>query len=410
MISINQSNSLLKRSRAIALCSSAMSLVAMVTAALAGGTSSALATEFKVLYSFTGGADGGSPYAALVADKLGNLYGTTSGEGTAGSGTVFRLAPDGTLTTLYAFANNGTDGKNPYTGVILDKAGNIYGTTGYGGPANYGTVFKITPDGTETVLYAFTGESDGRYPFDGLLERHGDLYGMTWQGGTANQYGVVFKVAPDGTETVLHAFKGGKDGSNPRFTTLIADKAGALYGATQQGGTGDWGTVFKLQGHHETVLYSFQGGNDGAAPLDGLLEDAAGNFYGTTAEGGGTGAGCSNNSGCGTVFKLAPDGTETVLHSFQGGNDGATPYASLLDAAGNFYGTTSSYGADDGGTVFKLAPDGTETVLYSLNGGSDGANPFAGLVADRTYQKGVVFGTAYGGGAGQYGTIFSIKK
>ncbi|MDB6146437.1 MAG: hypothetical protein JWO45_101, partial [Spartobacteria bacterium] len=200
----------------------------------------------------------------MVADKSGNLYGTTYSGG-VGRGTVFKLAQGGALTTLYTFTNDGTDGANPYAGLILDKAGNLYGTTYGGGAGARGTVFKIAPDGTETVLYAFTGGADGGLPITGLLERHGDLYGMTSAGGKF-QFGVVFKVAPDGTETVLHAFKGGKDGATPVFTALIADGAGNLYGTTELGGINNLGTVFKLKGHHETVLYSFKGGNDGAYP------------------------------------------------------------------------------------------------------------------------------------------------
>jgi len=400
-----QLNSAPKRRFAIALCSTATCLALTVAALARVGVSSALAKgpAFKRLYAFTGAADGSNPYAGLVADETGNLYGTTYNGGTRDAGTVFRLAPDGTLTTLHTFSNNGIDGAGPDAGLILDKAGNLYGTTNAGGPHNVGTVFKIAPDGSESVLYAFTGGSDGAFPDAGLLERRGDLYGMTTIGG-AFGYGIVFKVAPDGTEKVLHSFQSGKDGAEPACTALIADKTGNLYGTTELGGTTDLGTVFKLAaGHREAVLYTFKGGNDGSYPIAALIVDKAGNLYGTTNAGG--------THNLGTVFTLAPDGTETVLYSFKGGKDGAYPWASVVeDEAGNLYGSTAWGGGNDDGTTFKLAPDGTETVLHSLNGQSDGSEPIGGLIADDPAQKGALFGTTSGGGADNVGTIFSIEK
>jgi uncharacterized repeat protein (TIGR03803 family) len=389
-----------------------MALVVAATAALTvGGASSAPAKDpvFKLLYAFTGENDGGEPYAGLIADKAGNLYGTTFAEGVGGFGTAFKLAPDGTLTTLHAFTQNGIDGANPYAGLTLDKAGNLYGTTEEGGPNNYGTIFKIAPDGTEKVLYSFLNiTTDGAVPYAGLLKQGGDLYGATVYGGTAND-GTIFKVALNGIETVVYSFKGGSDGAGPQGD-LIADKAGNLYGTTGLGGASSDGTVFKLSPNGtETVLYSFKGGTDGLAPVDALLLDKAGNLYGTTVEGGA--------DGYGTVFKLATDGTETVLYSFKGAPDAAYPYGNLIaDSAGNFYAMTNSGGTGAAcgsygcGAVFKLAPDGTETVLYSFTGGSDGMYPYlGGLITDDANRKGALFGMAREGGA-RWGTIFRIKE
>ena len=257
----------------------------------------ASARGFNVLYTFSGGNDGGNPYAALI-DIKGNRYGTTYAGGMNNAGTVFRLAPDGTETVLYSFTG-GSDGGNPLAErLIKDAADNLYGTTLVGGVNNGGTVFRVAPDGTETVLHAFAGGNDGSNPSAGVIaNRKGDLFGTTLGGGV-NSDGTVFRLAPDGTETVLHAFAG----------------------------------------------------NDGAHPLAALIRDKADNFYSTTDLGG------TNNQG--TVFRLAPDGTETVLYSFDSvanAADGFEPYAGLIkDESGNLYGTTYAGGADANGVVFKI--------------------------------------------------------
>jgi uncharacterized repeat protein (TIGR03803 family) len=298
---------------------------------------------------------------------VGNLYGTTFAGGSyvcsGGCGTVFKLTPSGTETVLYRFT--GGDGANPTAGLIADASGNLYGTTELGGGANgcsggCGTVFKLTPSGTETVLYRFTGGSDGASPFAALIaDGAGNLYGTTFFGG-ASGHGTVFKLTPSGTETVLYSFTGGSDGANP-LAGLIADAAGNIYGMTNNGGAGSFGTVFKLiPSGNLAVLHSFSGGSDGAFPgLGSLIADAAGNLYGMTVEGGGSGCGAI---GCGTVFKLTPSGTETVLYRFTGGSDGAFPHAGLIagliaDAAGHLYGTTNGSGSGNG-TVFEIAGSG----------------------------------------------------
>jgi uncharacterized repeat protein (TIGR03803 family) len=315
----------------------------------------------------------------------------------------------------------------------MDEAGNLYGTTYQGGTYGYGTVFKVGPDGTETVLYSFAGQDDGSKPYGGLImDEAGDLYGTTTGGGTS-RYGTVFKIAPNGTETVLHDFTGSQDGdgAGPEGS-LILDEAGNLYGTTADGGwegcmnqynTG-CGSVFKLAPDGtETVLYAFAGGRDGAIPEAGLTRDKAGNLYGTTSEGGGHG--CQPYIGCGTVFRLAPDGTETVLYAFKGGKDGGVPFGGVIrDKAGYLYGTTMGGGGagdfracEDNphgcGTVFKLAPDGTELVLLTFgNHKHDGIGPSAGLMKGA---DGELYGTASAGGiltdcGGGCGTVFRLNK
>jgi uncharacterized repeat protein (TIGR03803 family) len=315
---------------------------------------------------FAGGdASGGgfAPYAGLIFDAAGNLYGTTYAGG-AGDGVVFKLAPnpDGTWTetVLHSFA--GTDGGGPYAGLIFDATGNLYGTTEGGGAGDYGVVYKLSPnpDGTwtESVLHSFTG-ADGWFPYAGLIfDSAGNLYGTTYYGGgTGCGYGcgAVYKPAPnpDGTwtETVLHSFMG-TDGRNP-YGGLISDASGNLYGTTQYGGaSAGYGVVFKLAPNvdgtwTETVLHNFMG-TDGYGPLAGLVFDAIGNLYGT-AQGGGA-------DGNGVVFKLVPnqDGawSESVLHTFSG--TGKNPEAPVIfDPAGNLYGTASA-GNNNYGLAFEI--------------------------------------------------------
>lgn len=394
----------------------------------------ALAQTLTTLYSFPGApGDGAELHGGVIADAAGNLYGTTFGGGSGnGYGTIFKLTPTGTETVLHRFS--GDDGAGPASPLIADAAGNLYGTTTYGGLNLGGTVFKLTlnSDGTysHSVLHNF-----GRYPVDGAAphgligDAAGNLYGTTTGGGASAcgdlGCGTVFKFTPnlDGTysETVLHNFTGGSDGQYP-FGDLIADAAGNLYGTTFYGGGSGCnglgcGTVFELTPnldgtYSETVLHNFTGGSDGAAPTAGLLADAEGNLYGTTSEGGGRNRDCL--TGCGTVFKLTPnlDGTydERVLYSF-GGSDGQTPHAGLIaDAVGNLYGTTFFGGVilpECGGwcgTVFMLTPSGTLRVLHSFNF-RDGANPTAGLIADAA---GNLYGTTRLGGNNNYGTVFEL--
>ncbi len=308
-----------------------------------------------VLYTFCPQAtcpDGANPVGSLIRDGAGNLYGGTAGGGAndCQCGVIFKLAPDRTETVFYSFCsqNNCSDGDGPEGGLVRDQAGNLYGTTGFGGTYYKGVVFKLAPDGTETVLYAFTGGSDGAEPTAGVIEdQSGNLYGTTYVGGAFNG-GVVFKLAPDGTETVLHSFCSQRtcgDGVYP-YAGVIEDQVGNLYGTTEFGGGGKCdagatcGVIFEIAPDGtETVLHKFNN-VDGAFPYGGLIRGTAGSLYGTTFSGG--------TQDDGVVFKLAPDGTERVLHSFAGGNDGKWPGAALIkDKTGNLYGATFD-------TVFKL--------------------------------------------------------
>ena len=393
------------------------------------GTWAAAQVQEKVLHNFNfNGTDGLSPWAGLIFDAAGNLYGTTHQGGTYGAGTVFELMPGagGTWTeqVLHSFSD-GADGGDPEAGLILDTAGNLYGTTATGGTYRDGTVFELTPaaDGswTEQVLYTFCSQAnctDGANPVAGLIfDAAGNLYGTTTGGGTSVYYGTAFELTPAGggtwTEKVLHNFNSdGTDGSNPS-EGLVFDAAGNLYGTTFYGGTYAYGTAFELTPAAggtwtEKVLHNFnRDGTDGSGPHGVLTMDAAGNLYGTTANGG-------NNFG-GTAFELTPAAggtwTEKVLHNFNiDGTDGVLPRGGLIfDAAGNLYGTTYAGGSYGYGMAFELTPAAggtwTEQVLYRFQGGTDGANPYAGLVRDAA---GNLFGTTNQGGTSNYGTVFEI--
>ena len=238
----------------------------------------------------------------MVQDSADNLYGTTPDGGASDAGVVFKVAKHGKETVLYSFTG-GDDGGNPFAGLIRDSAGNLYGTTTYGGDLKCnngygcGTVFKLGKTGKETVLYSFTESPDGAYPYAGLVrDTKGNLYGTTFFGG-ASGAGTVFKVDKTGKETVLYSFTGGSDGKYP-YAGLLRDTKGNLYGTTEYGGASSNGTLFKLDtSGTETVLHSFTGGSDGGLPIAGLILDASGNLYGAAQSGG---------DGGGTVFELTP--------------------------------------------------------------------------------------------------------
>jgi uncharacterized repeat protein (TIGR03803 family) len=323
---------------------------------------------FTSLYSFCSQsdcADGRSPQASLVQATDGNFYGTTEYGGAYGSGTVFKITTSGALTTLHSF--DGFDGSSPVAGLIQATDGNLYGTTvvGGGGACGWGTVFKLTPSGTLTTLHVFCNDG-GAYPRAGLVQgTDGNFYGDA----PYNACGTVFKITPGGTLTTLHSF-GGSDGTNP-YAGLVQATDGNFYGTTQNGGTDGDGTVFKITPSGTlTTLHSF-GGSDGANPYGGLVQGTDGNFYGTTFNGGNLS--CEAPYGCGTVFRITPSGTLTTLYSF--GTNSNSPAAGLIQAAdGSFYGTTflggnlscnAPYGC---GTVFSLTGPQltpTTTVLRS---------------------------------------------
>jgi uncharacterized repeat protein (TIGR03803 family) len=392
----------------------------------------ASATE-TVLYSFQGGSDGALSYAPLIADSQGALYGTTihGGIPSGGYGTVFKLTPSGSgysESVLYAF-QGGYDGAYPFAGVIADKHGALYGTTYTGGPSGAGSVYKLTRSHSaysKTILYGFSGGSDGATPQGTLyMDRAGNLFGTTTNGGTAGT-GVVYELSPGAssyTFRVIHSFQGGNDAANPQYGALVADASGALYGTTSIGGSPQsWGAVYKLtpsgSTYQESIICAFPYPN-GSHPFGGLTIDVRGTLYGTTTQGG--------PSNTGTVFKLTPSGSgylQTVLYAFQAASlyDGAAPQADILidRATGSLYGTTQYGGTAGVGTVFKLTPFASptsighpgndagsgylETVLHSFQGGTDGKNPEAGFIQ----LNGVLYSTTFFGGGPGNGTVFSI--
>lgn len=380
------------------------------------GVQSAQAQTLTILHSFNySNGDGTYPWAGLVTDTAGNLYGTTSSGGLNGHGAVFELVNSSgtyTETVLYSFTDSNGDGAIPYGGVILDSKGDLFGTT-YSGGSGYGTVFELVNSGgiyTENILYRFTGTNgDGANPRARLvMDSSGDLFGTTYNGGVG--YGTVFELADSGstyTYQVLHSFTNtGGDGENPN-AGLVTDSSGNLYGTTVYGGSAQSGTVFKLTKssgtYAESVLYSFSGINgDGANPYDGLVADSAGNLYGTTGSGG--------LDGYGTVFKITTSGQESVLYSFQQpSTNGASPFGGVaLDSSGDIYGTTEAGGAGYG-TVFELADSSgtyTEKLLHSFtNTNGDGLLPYAGLIRGA---GGNLFGTTIYGGSAFSGTVFEV--
>jgi uncharacterized repeat protein (TIGR03803 family) len=386
--------------------------IAAVTAA--GRMSPALAAPpYTVLYTFQGTTDGNTPNGNMVADEAGNLFGTAAGGGGPncngyGCGVIFEVTPGGVEKVVYAFAGQ-ADGSYPQGGLIRDRKGNLYGTATTSGAGFGGVVFKITPRGREEVLYAFTNGHDGGSPQTGVIrDGKGNLYGTTDLFGRYGS-GTIFRLAPDGRERTLYTFTGEGDGFFPSGLTL--DQAGNLYGTTLDGGAHGEGTVFRLAPDGTfTTLHSFDGG-DGAQPGGGVIVDKAGNLYGTTHEGGVHDAGA--------VFKLAPDGSETILYSFDGGSYAWYPNGLIADNKGNFYGTTEYGGSkncfDNGcGSVFRLAPDGTGKVLYAFTSGSDGGWPYGGVIRDRA---GNLYGATSRGGVGDCsgpgqgcGVVFKIGK
>jgi uncharacterized repeat protein (TIGR03803 family) len=363
-------------------------------------TRSAQAQTYTILYAFQGGNDGFWPEGGLLRDERGNLYGTTFGGGGFGyRGTAFKLDPQGKETLLYSFLAG--YGAYPLGSLVSDGRGNFYGTTTEGGAFGEGTVFKLDIKGNEAVLHSFSWSSgDGIDPEAGVvLDKEGNVYGTTFDGSTND--GIVFKISKAGKETILHTFTGQSDGGYLQ-AGLVRDDAGNLYGAAEDGGDPDCdngfgcGTIFKLDSAgHFTVLYAFTGsGGDGEYPSAGLIRDEYGNLYGTTYAGGA--------AGYGTVFKLDSSGKETVLYSFLGPpEDGAGPdFAPLVrDSAGSLYGVAfgGNTSCESGcGVVFKLAPDGKETVLHYFTGTSgDGQGPMGGLVLDGS---GNLYGTTEQGG------------
>ena len=395
----------------------------------------------SVLYSFKGDKNGSFPYAPLISDAKGTFYGTTTGfhsKTKNACGNAFQLDPPKSsgkpwgYQILHSFTRGKSDGCNPWAGVVKDPSGTLYGTTQNGGAyyPNGGTVFALTPpaagskDWTESIVHSFLGGG----PTGSLIIGHdGVLYGTTNTGGSDSDAGSVFALTPPAkgqtswAATTLYAFQGGADGNGPT-AGLVEGSNGALYGTTYYGGTGTdcsggkgCGTAFELTppaadqtAWTETILYTFTGAADGGNPYAGLILDKSGALYGVTVYGG---------LGVGVAFKLTPPAagqtvwTESVLHTFEGNQDGAGPYGNLiLDTSGALYGTTLG-GGNGFGTAFKLTPpsggqaDWTESQLFSFSGGVDGRFPYGGLVFDKANN---LFGTTSEGGANDFGTVFEI--
>jgi uncharacterized repeat protein (TIGR03803 family) len=361
------------------------------------------------------GTNGYHPDSSLIQASDGNFYGVTqNGANTnqlctsGGCGTVFKITPSGTLTTLYQFCTltSCTDGANPYGSLVQGTDGNFYGTTIYGGANNNGTVFKITPTGTLTTLHSFALISDGAYPWAGLIQASdGNFYGTTTAGGI-HIFGTVFKITPAGALTDLYNFcsqASCTDGANP-YAPLVQGTDGNLYGTTTQGGNTTYvGTVFKITTSGSlTTIHTFctlQHCADGEQPFARLIQAHDGNFYGTTTSGHGENAG--------TVFKITSSGTLTTLYTFcalLNCTDGKNPYGGVIQAAdGNFYGTTNIGGTGQG-TIFKLSSSGTLTTLYTFSG-PDGALPYSGLLQA---SDGNFYGTTHIGGTHNDGTVFGL--
>lgn len=375
----------------------------------------------SILYSFTGGNDGGGPTGGLTPDGKGNYFGTAANGGTGASGVVFELSPTAgggwTEQVIHNFTgySGTTDGATPTSAPIFDANGNLYGVTGAGGTAGNGTVFELTPkpDGTwtEKILYSFVGggtDAWGPYDVGIVFDSAGNIYGSTYVGG-AYGYGAVYELVAGAngtwTEKVIYSFKGLSDGATPFGSTPIVDSAGNVYGVAPQGGAHDYGAVYELTPGTggtwtQKVLYSFPAGAAGASPVGNLALDSSGNLYGTTSY---------------TAFELVRGSTgkwtPKLLHKFAGGTDGAVPIAGMIfDTAGNLYGMTSTGGAHRG-VVYELTPTATglwsEKILHRFaSNGTDGYGPaYSNVTVDAS---GNVFGTAPGGTSG-HGVIFEIK-
>jgi uncharacterized repeat protein (TIGR03803 family) len=363
------------------------------------------AQTFDTLLSFDG-SNGVTPNG-LVQGADGALYGTTIGGGANGQGTVFRITTAGAVTTLYSFCSqpNCDDGQLPRAGLMLATDGNFYGTTTFGGTGETGTVFKITPSGTLTTLHSFV-YPEGSYPYAGLLEANGNFYGTT-AGGSKNGYGTVFEITPAGVLTTLYPFcslPNCADGEDP-YAGLIQAANGNFYGTAEYGGTSNAGTVFELSPSGAfTAVYSFcalRNCFDGERPDGGVIQAANGNIYGTTGEGGA--------KGWGTVFEIDPAGTLTTVGGFDG-TDGASSHYSLVQGTnGNFFGVTADGGLYGEGNVFEMTSVGGPATLYSfcsVTNCPDGQQPSAALIQAT---DGNFYGTASAGGAYTGGTVFSLS-
>ncbi len=396
----------------LALANSVRSIIPIILLILAGQAFHANAQTLTILYYFSGPPTDGFNPNLLVQGSDGNFYGTTRLGGTNDYGTVFRISPSGSETNLHSFGGS-LDGREPYAGLIQAGDGNFYGTTAEGGSGGIGTIFRISPSGTYTMLYSLVSLPDtfvGEAPCSALVQASdGNFYGTTFSGG-AHGMGTVFRLTPSGTYTDLYSLSGNPNGPGlgPQ-PALVQGGDGNLYGSTPAGGTTNMGTVFRISPSGTyTSLYSFGASStDGTRPT-GLVRGSNGKFYGTTGTGG--------TYGEGTVFWISPDGSYSNLYSFGSTPlDGWSPEAVLVQGSdGSFYGTTAGGGANFAGSAFRVSPSGTETVLCSFASLPCDAYPslIPGLVQG---SDGSFYGTTWAGGPGidcanAYGTgsVFTI--
>ena len=418
-------------------------LAILLAILLSAGDSSAAGPRYRVLYRFQGSPDGSEPYAGLVMDAAGNLYGTTYRGGTEGTVFLLTRGSDGhwVESVLFDFSNPPVSGGFPLGNVTVDAAGNVYGTADPGA-GNHGVVYELTASlsgfWNVDVLHTFSGYEDGQQPWAApIFDKAGNLYGTTTDGPIEGPLGMVFQLTPSNggwQENILHEFATKKDGSFPT-ADLVLDKAGNLYGTTMEGGEGcglyGCGTVFEMTYTNgqwtKTTIYAFKGGTDGTFPYSGMVFDKHGNLYGTTAVGGVGPCDIESTPGCGTVFKLTPRSNgrwkKTLVYSPDGSAGGGLFGGVVFDKAGNLYGTTAFYGtasqncAAGCGTVFKLTPgtgdQWTATTLYEFKGTADGGEPFGRLLLDKA---GNIFGTTLYGGSSTgscqifgCGVVFEIR-
>lgn len=350
-----------------------------------------------ILHQFDYANTGGYPHGQLTKGKDGNFYGVTSAGGANTYGTVFKVTPKGVLTVMKHFSYS-SDGAKPRGHMVLASDGNFYGLTYNGGANGYGTVFKMSPAGSFSVLKSFNGTTDGGNCYGSLVQgRDGNFYGMTYLGGTNNN-GTIFKITPTGTYTVLRHLKTATDGGSS-YSTLIQAKDNYFYGMTSSGGVNGGGTVFRISsGGTFNVIRSLINRTDGSGPTGNLYENSDGNFYAMAGYGGANSAG--------TVFKITPSGTVTLLFSFTSATNGSLPKGSLVKGKdGSFYGMTSSDGTNLFGTAFKITSSGTFTLLCSFNGGSQGNAPLESLSLGK---DNAFYGTTSSGGKYNNGAIFKI--
>lgn len=395
---------------------------ALTIAALSLFCSASATSTQHVVYSFTGGVDGGNAATSVAFAPSGKAIVTTVQGGADGCGTVDRLTPSQgawTSRTLWTFTC-GADGKNPHGGVTLDAAGDIFGTTVAGGSGGIcvgdgcGVVYRIAARGGFRVIYNFTGGNDGFGPGNPVaLDTHGNIYGDAPDGG-AHGVGVVYQLSyrrGSWKQKVIHAFTGRDDGAVGSLGPLLVDSAGDIFGVTEIGGFHQAGNAFKITPNANgtwtfTVLYAFKGAPDAAFPYGGLISDASGDLYGTTYYGG--------TSGNGAVYELMPRSSgryaERVLYSFSGGADGGNPTTTLMfDSAGDLVGTTTAGGGSCGcGVIFKLDHvTGLESVLHTFGSSrTDGQSPLYGLTADT---NGDLFTATVGGGSFGQGAVFGMS-